>query len=536
MILSPPSRAYHRQDMTTSPTPAAVLGQSGGLLKALHTTFVVLVLASAVRYLTGHGFGDQAPWMIAGALALLATYAAGPVLPGRVWLALLVVVWFGLVLLAPSFAWCAVPLSFVALRVLAFWPACAVVAGMVATVVVQWTRMADRLDPTIVLGPACIAVLAVGAYRALERDAVARQVLLDDLHAAQGDLADAQHQAGALAERARLSREIHDSVAQGLSSINLLLQAAEREWDDRPTAAREHAALAATTARDGLDEVRRVVRDLAPAELAASGLTASGAAASGLAASATVAPGTAASDTVVSGTAASGATAPGVAGSGAAASDPAASGLAASATAASGAAASGTVAAETGASDTVAAGAAASGAAAAGVAATGTAASGADASGAAASGAAALGTAATGTAASGQPALPGALRQTCERLAAVSDVDVRVQVHGTPVSLGAEVETALLRTARGALANVLEHSAATTAVVTLTYQPDSVVLDVRDDGRGLAGRGTTDPDRGRGLAGMRDRLSQLGGTLILESEPGEGTALAASIPLKAARR
>ncbi|WP_460654656.1 sensor histidine kinase [Kribbella endophytica] len=525
--------------MTTSPTPAAVLGQTGGLLKALHTTFVVLVLASAVRYLTGHGFGDQAPWMIAGALALLATYAAGPVLPGRVWLALLVVVWFGLVLLAPSFAWCAVPLSFVALRVLAFWPACAVVAGMVATVVVQWTRMADRLDPTIVLGPACIAVLAVGAYRALERDAVARQVLLDDLHAAQGDLADAQHQAGALAERARLSREIHDSVAQGLSSINLLLQAAEREWDARPSAAREHAALAATTARDGLDEVRRVVRDLAPAELAASGLGASGAAASGAAATG----------------AALGATAPGVAGSGAAASDPAASGLAASATAASGmaasgSAASGTVVAGTGASDTVGAGAAASGANASGAAASGLASSGAADPGVAGAGAAASGTAATranasgaaaagvagsGAAASGQPALPGALRQTCERLAAVSDVDVRVQVHGTPVSLGPEVETALLRTARGALANVLEHSAATTAVVTLTYQPDSVVLDVRDDGRGLANRGTTAPDRGRGLAGMRDRLSQLGGTLILESEPGEGTALAASIPLKATR-
>ncbi|MEV5965772.1 sensor histidine kinase [Kribbella sp. NPDC051952] len=387
--------------MTTPRKPAGILSHANWLVTALHAAFVVLVLASAIRYLTGHGFGDRAPWVLAGALVLLATYAAHRVLPSRVWLALLVVVWFGLVLVAPSFAWCAVPLSFVALRVLAFWPACVVVAGMVVTTVVQWTRMADRFDPTIVLGPVCIAVLAVGAYRALERDALARQALLDDLHAAQGDLADAQHQAGALAERARLSREIHDSVAQGLSSINLLLQAAEREWDDRPAAAREHAAQAASTARDGLDEVRRVVRDLAPAELAAS---------------------------------------------------------------------------------------------------------------------------------SG-PALPDALRQTCERLAGQSGVDVRVQVHGTPVSLGPEVETALLRTARGALANVLEHAAATTAVVTLTYQPDAVVLDVRDDGRGLQEQ-PVDPDRGRGLAGIRDRLTQLGGTLVLESEPGEGTALAASIPVE----
>ncbi|TCO36061.1 signal transduction histidine kinase [Kribbella steppae] len=398
------SRSHPTAPATARPTApawaAGVLGRADGLVTALHTAFVVLVLASAVRYLSGHGFGDRAPWVLAGAVVLLAIYAAYRVLPARVWLALLVVVWFGLVLLAPSFAWCAVPLSFVALRVLPFWPACAVVAGMVVTTVVVWTRMTDRLDPTIVLGPVCVAVLAVSAYRALERDAQARQALLDDLHAAQGDLADAQHQAGVLAERGRLSREIHDSVAQGLSSINLLLQAAEREWDDRPVAAREHAAQAAATARDGLDEVRRVVRDLAPAELAAGG-----------------------------------------------------------------------------------------------------------------------------------PALPDALRQTCERLAAHSGVDVQVQVHGTPLALGPEVETALLRTARGALANVLEHAAASTAVVTLTYQPDAVVLDVRDDGRGL-GAGSSDPDRGRGLAGIRDRLQALGGTLVLESEPGEGTALAASIPLE----
>jgi signal transduction histidine kinase len=383
--------------MSTAHTPS-ILSHATRLVTALHAALVVLVLASVVRYLTGHGFNDRGPWVFAGTVLLLATYAAYRVLPSRVWLALLVLEWCVLVLLAPSFAWCAVPLSFVALRILSFRPACLVVAGMVVVTVVQWTRMTDRLDPTIVLGPVCIAVLAVGAYRALERDALARQALLDELHGAQGDLADAQHQSGVMAERARLSREIHDSVAQGLSSINLLLQAAEREWDGKPGVAREHAAQAAATARDGLDEVRRVVRDLAPAELAAG--------------------------------------------------------------------------------------------------------------------------------------LPDALRKTCERLSAHSDVQVRVQVHGTPVILDSEVETALLRTARGALANVLEHAQAETAVVTLTYQPDAVVLDLVDNGRGLPrSHVKIDSDRGHGLAGIRERLRQLGGTLVLESEPGDGAALAASIPL-----
>ncbi|TDW94932.1 signal transduction histidine kinase [Kribbella pratensis] len=389
--------AYDQLNMSTAHTPS-ILSHATRLVTALHAALVVLVLASVVRYLTGHGFDDRGPWVLVGAVVLLATYAAYRVLPSRVWLALLVVEWCVLVLLAPSFAWCAVPLSFVALRILSFRPACVVVAGMVVVTVVQWTRMTDRLDPTIVLGPVCVAVLAVGAYRALERDALARQALLDELHAAQGDLADAQHQAGVMAERARLSREIHDSVAQGLSSINLLLQAAEREWDDRPAAAREHAAQAAATARDGLDEARRVVRDLAPAELAGG--------------------------------------------------------------------------------------------------------------------------------------LPEALRKTCERLVAHTDIKVNVQVHGTPVTLDSEVETALLRTARGALANVLEHAHAKAAVVTLTYHPDAVVLDVVDNGRGLPrSHVKIDSDRGHGLAGIRERLRQLGGTLVLESEPGDGTALAASIPL-----
>lgn len=114
---------------------------------------------------------------------------------------------------------------------------------------------------------------------------------------------------------------------------------------------------------------------------------------------------------------------------------------------------------------------------------------------------------------------------------------MHVQVHGTPVTLDSEVETALLRTARGAVANVLEHAHAESAFVTLTYQPDAVVLDVVDNGRGLPrSHAKIDSDRGHGLAGIRERLRQLGGTLVLESEPGDGTALAASIPLKVAAK
>ncbi len=376
----------------------------------LDVALVVLTVASAVRYVEGHGFEDRAAAVLGGATLLLIGYAARRWSAWRstgawasAWCVALVLVWFVLVLLAPSFSWVAVPLSFVALRVLPFPAAGAVIATMTITVVVAWTRMQGEVDLSVVTGPACIAGLTVLAYRALEREAVSRQRLLSELQEAQGDLAEAQHSAGILAERGRLSREIHDSVAQALSSINLLLQAAEQSWTDRPDAARGHVAQAATTARDGLDEVRRVVQDLAPSEL---GATSSGS------------------------------------------------------------------------------------------------------------------------------ALVAALRRTCDRAVRGSGVHVDVHVDGTPIDVRADVATALLRTARGALANVVEHAGATTATVSLTYQPDAVLLDVRDDGSGFdpARTGTTG-SRGRGLSGIQDRAEQFGGALAVETGAGEGTALAFSIPL-----
>jgi signal transduction histidine kinase len=129
--------------------------------------------------------------------------------------------------------------------------------------------------------------------------------------------------------------------------------------------------------------------------------------------------------------------------------------------------------------------------------------------------------------------LVSALEQTCERLARGTDIAVELRVHGDVAPLPPELSAALVRSARGALANVIEHSGAQHATVTLTYQPDVVLLDVRDDGHGF------DPtrvgvvgDRGHGLAGIRSRLESLGGALVIESGVGDGTVLGVSAPLK----
>lgn len=84
----------------------------------------------------------------------------------------------------------------------------------------------------------------------------------------------------------------------------------------------------------------------------------------------------------------------------------------------------------------------------------------------------------------------------------------------------------LFRVAQEGLADVGKHAAATRAGVTLSYMDDLVVLDVRDDGRGI----TPGTPRGFGLAGMAQRVRRVAGTLSVESGPGEGTALSASVP------
>lgn len=232
-----------------------ILAGVGRLERWLPITLVLLTLASVARYLQNHRFDDRAGPLIAGATVLLVGYGVRRRVPWRgtrwwpaVWTTTLVLVWAGLVAAAPSFAWCAVPLAFVALRMLPFAFAVGVVALMVLTVSLAWTSMRSGVDPTVFAGPAVLAVLAVIAYEALENQARVRQRLLEDLRSTQGELADAQHRAGAAAERARLSRDIHDSVAQGLTSINLLLLAAEQDWDARPGAARRQVQQAARTA------------------------------------------------------------------------------------------------------------------------------------------------------------------------------------------------------------------------------------------------------------------------------------------------
>ncbi|MBT2492094.1 sensor histidine kinase [Streptomyces sp. ISL-96] len=378
----------------------------------MHVAFFLLLGASLARFLLRHPGEARTPWIIALSVTLALLYVLGPVLgpaaPGAarptprrlVWLGGVVAVWMVLVVLAPSFAWCAVPLFYTGLRTLPS-RAALVLVGLLTVFVVTAQLQLSRggFDPNLVLAPPAVAAVATAFFVHMQRQAARQRALIDDLIRTRRELAATERREGTLAERQRLSMEIHDTLAQGLSSQQMLLQAADRQWDADPATARRHVRTAESIAERNLAEARRFVHDLAPADLAEGG------------------------------------------------------------------------------------------------------------------------------------SLEEALRMLAARESAAFRVD------GAPVApLPDRVQSALLRIAQGALANVREHANAQAAAVTLTYLGDQVVLDIADDGTGFAAPPTPTSSstgvRGHGLPAMRARVRQLGGTLTIESAPGEGTVLSAAIPLE----
>ncbi|MEU3747825.1 MULTISPECIES: sensor histidine kinase [Streptomyces] len=384
----------------------------------MHVAFFVLLCSSLTRYLIVHPGAPSTPWVVVLAVVLALLYVLGPVLgpalgsrrsgasgaltaAPALWLTGVIGTWLTLVALAPSFGWCAVPLFYTGLRSLRTRPAVVLVALLTAAVVAAQVKLRLRFgfDPNLMFAPPAVAAVATAVFIYSQRQADRLRTVITDLVRTRRELAATERREGTLAERQRLSMEIHDTLAQGLSSQQMLFQAAERLWDDDPVAARRHIRTAASIAEHNLAEARRFVHDLAPADLAGGG------------------------------------------------------------------------------------------------------------------------------------GLEEALRALAEREAS-DTLQVRFHRDGTPTApLPERLQSALVRIAQGALANIREHADATAAALTLTYLDDHVVLDVADDGRGFTATDRPGGVRGHGLPAMRARLQQLGGTLTIESTPGEGTVLSAVAPL-----
>jgi signal transduction histidine kinase len=126
--------------------------------------------------------------------------------------------------------------------------------------------------------------------------------------------------------------------------------------------------------------------------------------------------------------------------------------------------------------------------------------------------------------------LPDAIAEMARAWSQTSGVNLTVDTTGTPVPLITGIEVALFRVAQEALANVAKHARASRVGITLSYLDDVVLLDIRDDGAGFSAPASPRADSGYGLGTMRQRLLGVGGTLEIESGPGEGTAIGASVP------
>lgn len=117
------------------------------------------------------------------------------------------------------------------------------------------------------------------------------------------------------------------------------------------------------------------------------------------------------------------------------------------------------------------------------------------------------------------------LHDALQQIAAHAALPTELRIAGEPWPLGHDAEAALLRVAQESLANTAKHAQARRATLRLSYGADSLTFQVGDDGRGfppalLDRRPAPTPSGGFGLMGIEERISALGGQLVLDNNGG----------------
>ncbi|HUA39571.1 MAG TPA: sensor histidine kinase [Candidatus Sulfopaludibacter sp.] len=127
--------------------------------------------------------------------------------------------------------------------------------------------------------------------------------------------------------------------------------------------------------------------------------------------------------------------------------------------------------------------------------------------------------------------LTNALLTSSRQIAGSAGIRVEVEAMGEHDQLSEIVEENLLRIGQEAMTNVVKHSDATVAKIELQFNPQQVVLQIKDDGKGFIPESCAGPDDGHfGLLGMTERAERLGGGILITSTPGRGTCIRVEIP------
>jgi signal transduction histidine kinase len=127
--------------------------------------------------------------------------------------------------------------------------------------------------------------------------------------------------------------------------------------------------------------------------------------------------------------------------------------------------------------------------------------------------------------------LPSALAEMTRRLTAESRVQTQFEVSGTFRALPPQVENNLLRIGQEAVNNAVRHAGADVITVSLSFDAENVRLSVRDDGCGFDS-GNDGSDGHFGIVGMRERAAEMGGSVSVNSRPGEGTEVSVGVPIE----
>ncbi|MFD6894507.1 sensor histidine kinase [Rhodococcus sp. NPDC060086] len=198
---------------------------------------------------------------LVGVCSLRAPFARG------LWLGSLCAIWVAMALLGADAAYVSFGLILLLMTEFSLMPAAVAVVVITVGNVLIGVYVRGHLGGALVgsLFGAVVGVVAGLGFRILFSETERRQQLIEDLHRTRAELAESERSAGELAERERLAGEIHDTVAQGLSSVQMLLHAAEAE--DLPPGAKDKIVMARQTASAGLAETRRLIAALSPADL-----------------------------------------------------------------------------------------------------------------------------------------------------------------------------------------------------------------------------------------------------------------------------
>lgn len=115
-----------------------------------------------------------------------------------------------------------------------------------------------------------------------------------------------------------------------------------------------------------------------------------------------------------------------------------------------------------------------------------------------------------------------ALKHLAAQMESSTDTHLTCEVIGTAYSLAPDVENHLLRIGQEALTNAVKYAHASAIDIELVCEETQCILRIKDDGQGFEVNQIS-PGQGFGLLGMSERAERIGGELIIQSHPGQGT-------------